>query len=95
MSKLDQTQIEEALKSLDGWSFENNALSRELSFESYMEGIDFVNRLSVKAEENNHHPDLEVGWCRVLVTFTSHDSGGVTKRDVTMAKAVENLLSSA
>lgn len=92
MSKLDQNQINEALKSLDGWIYENNAIRKEISFQAYMEGIDFVNRLAEKAEEKNHHPDLEVGWCRIVVTFTSHDSGGVTERDVTMAQIVEDLL---
>ena len=57
-----------------------------------MDGITFVNRLAEKAEEHNHHPDLEIGWCRVGVTFTSHDSDGVTERDIAMAKAAESLL---
>ncbi len=56
-----------------------------------MDGIAFVNQIAVKAEEQNHHPDLGVGWCRVKVAFTSHDSGGVTERDIRMAHEVSRL----
>jgi 4a-hydroxytetrahydrobiopterin dehydratase len=57
-----------------------------------MEGIEFVNILAVKAEEVNHHPDLEISWCRVKVTYTSHDQGGVTQQCISMAKMVEDFL---
>ena len=56
-----------------------------------MDGINFVNILAKKAEELNHHPDLNVGWCEVSVSFTSHDKGGVTSYCVQMAKTVEEL----
>ena len=51
----------------------------------------FVNSLARIAEEKNHHPDLNVGWCRVEVIFTSHDQGGVTSDCISMAKTVDKL----
>jgi 4a-hydroxytetrahydrobiopterin dehydratase len=51
-----------------------------------------VSQLAIKAEEHNHHPDLTVGWCKVDVTFTTHDAGGVTANDIIMAKEVEQIL---
>ncbi|MCH2446554.1 MAG: 4a-hydroxytetrahydrobiopterin dehydratase [Candidatus Marinimicrobia bacterium] len=92
MGRLEQKKIDRALQELPGWSFGDNSLVKECTFEAYMDGITFVNRLAEKAEEHDHHPDLEIGWCRVEITFTSHDSGGVTERDVKMAKVVESLL---
>ncbi|MEE2877171.1 MAG: 4a-hydroxytetrahydrobiopterin dehydratase [Candidatus Neomarinimicrobiota bacterium] len=92
MGLLSKEKIETNLGDLPGWSYTNGALVKECSFDAYMDGISFVNRLAEKAEEHNHHPDLEIGWCRVMVTFTSHDSGGVTERDIKMAKAAEGLL---
>ena len=53
----------------------------------YMDGINFINRLAVEAEKTNHHPDMIVGWCKVVVTFTSHDKGGVTEQCIMMAKS--------
>ncbi|MCH7732519.1 MAG: 4a-hydroxytetrahydrobiopterin dehydratase [Candidatus Marinimicrobia bacterium] len=91
MDKLSEEKIQTALKELPSWEFTKNLIQKEFIFDNYMTGIDFVNRIAVKAEEQNHHPDLEVGWCRVKVVFTSHDSGGVTEQDIRMAKVVENL----
>jgi len=91
MSLLSNEQIQDKLTNLDGWVFKNNAITRSYSFDSYMDGIGFVNRLAKKAEEVNHHPDIQVGWCTVSVTFTSHDKGGVTTTCVGMAQATEKL----
>ncbi|MBH30388.1 MAG: 4a-hydroxytetrahydrobiopterin dehydratase [Candidatus Marinimicrobia bacterium] len=92
MTQLSTEEIGKSLEELPGWNYVNDALVKECNFDTYMDGISFVNRLAEKAEEQNHHPDLEIGWCRVGVTFTSHDSGGVTERDIKMAKEAENLL---
>jgi 4a-hydroxytetrahydrobiopterin dehydratase len=92
MTLLSKEEIEKSLTELPGWSYAGDALVKDCTFDAYMDGITFVNRLAEKAEEHNHHPDLEIGWCRVGVTFTSHDSDGVTERDIAMAKAAESLL---
>jgi len=91
MSILSIEQIQDNLSNLDGWIFKNNAITRSYSFDSYMDGIGFVNRLAKKAEEVNHHPDIKVGWCTVSVTFTSHEKGSVTSACVGMAQATEKL----
>ncbi|MBL7012970.1 MAG: 4a-hydroxytetrahydrobiopterin dehydratase [Candidatus Marinimicrobia bacterium] len=92
MSLATRQEVKSALNELNGWVYSNGKLSKELTFDSYMEGIKFVNSLAQKAEEVNHHPDLEVGWCRVKVSYTSHDQGGVTPECISMAKLVEKLL---
>ena len=91
MSVLSIEQIQDELSNLDGWVFKNNAITKSYSFDSYMDGIGFVNRLAEKAEEVNHDPDMQVGWCRVSVAFTSHDKGGVTAICIAMAKATEKI----
>lgn len=93
MQKLNLNQINEALNDLPGWTFTNDTIHKNLSFDSYMEGIDFVSQLAIKAEEHNHHPDLTVSWRKVGVIFSTHDSGSVTEKDIAMAKEVERLLS--
>ena len=92
MEKFNLNQINKALLTLSEWSYSNNMIHKDISFDSYMDGIDFINRLALKAEEENHHPDLTIGWCKVGVTFTTHDSGGVTEKDIKMAKAVDSLI---
>ena len=92
MQKLNLTQIKKDLNDLPGWDFTNESIHKDLSFDSYLDGIAFVSQLAIKAEEHNHHPDLTVGWCKVDVTFTTHDAGGVTANDINMAKEVEQIL---
>ena len=92
MSLASKQENQSALTILDGWEYHDGKISKELTFNSYMEGIEFVNILAVKAEEVNHHPDLEISWCRVKVTYTSHDQGGVTQQCISMAKMVEDFL---
>ena len=92
MSCLSENEIQDRLLELNGWNFNENAVRKTFTFETYMESIGFINRLAEKAEEANHHPDMVVGWCRIDVAFTSHDQGGVTLACIQMAKAVESVL---
>lgn len=92
MKKLSLNQINKNLKDYPGWTFYQGSIHKNLRFDTYMDGIDFVRQLAIKAEEINHHPDMTVGWCKVGVTFTTHDAEGVTENDFIMAKAVESLL---
>ena len=92
MSCLSNSDIQYAISDLNGWEFKNNAIHKILTFESYLNSIAFNNRLAEIAEENNHHPDMVVGWCKIDVAFTSHDQGGVTTACIDMAKKAESVL---
>lgn len=92
MSCLSISDIQYAISDLNGWEFKNNAIHKIFIFESYLNSIAFINRLAEIAEENNHHPDMVVGWCKIDVAFTSHDQGGVTTACIDMAKKAESVL---
>jgi len=92
MSCLSNSDIQYAISNLNGWEFKNNAIHKIFTFESYLNSIAFINRLAEIAEENNHHPDMVVGWCKIDVAFTSHDQGGVTTACIDMAKKAESVL---
>jgi len=92
MALLSPAEIKSCLGELNKWTYGNDAIYLSVTFDSYMEGIAFVNKLAEAAEKMNHHPDLTIGWCKVGVTLTSHDQGGVTKQCVDMAKIVNNIL---
>jgi 4a-hydroxytetrahydrobiopterin dehydratase len=92
MSCLSISDIQYAISDLNGWEFKNNAIHKIFTFESYLNSIAFINRLAEISEENNHHPDMVVGWCKIDVAFTSHDQGGVTTGCIDMAKRTESVL---
>lgn len=91
MNRLNEQQIAVHLHNLPGWSHENGALTKTFSFPTFVSAIAFVNAVAEAAENANHHPDLTVRYNRVQVTLTTHDSGGVTGKDVLLAQQIEAL----
>jgi 4a-hydroxytetrahydrobiopterin dehydratase len=88
---LDDDALTEQLKKLTGWTFEDGKLVKSYRFADFVSAVAFVDRLTPIAEAQNHHPDLVVAWGRVTVQLWSHDSGGVTARDVRLATALDEL----
>ena len=77
---------------MDDWHEQDGALVRELEFPSFREAIEFVDRLAGLAERENHHPDIDIRYRRVTVTWTTHSAGGVTDRDRELADRTADLL---
>ncbi len=75
-----------------GWERRDDALHRTVSFDGYRDAVAFTVRVALEAEAENHHPDLVLGWGRVEVSLTSHDAGGVTDRDLDMARTINDLV---
>ena len=73
------------------WSERDGALERTLEFASFPDGIAFVNRLAELAEQENHHPDIQISYRRVTVRWTTHSVGGITDRDRALAAATDTL----
>lgn len=86
---LSAEEIESRLASLPGWRAEESVLVREFKFPSYLAGIEFVRALAEEAEAMNHHPDLSVGWRRVVVTMSTHSAGGITTLDFELAEKAD------
>lgn len=89
---LDAEELEDALKKCPEWEPQGNAISRTVEFEEFNDSIDFVNDLAEIAEKAQHHPDMLVSYNKVTVTLTTHDSGGVTERDIELAQRVDHLV---
>ena len=91
--RLDAPQIIALLKQLDGWEIVNKHLHREFRFADYKSTMLFVNAVAWLAERENHHPDLEVGYSRVMVAYSTHDVGGLSRNDFICAAKIEALTS--
>ena len=90
---LTESEIAGELASLPGWRYENGAISRRFNFKRYMAGIEFVEAVAVEAEAQDHHPDLLVKYADVTVFCATHSQGGVTERDLALARAVDKIAS--
>ena len=89
MAKLEAKEIEQRLRSLPGWEYKDNAIQKLFRFKEFMEGIHFINQVAGTAEAMDHHPDITINYVRITFVCTSHDSGGVTERDLKLAHAIE------
>ena len=78
----------------EGWRFEGDgkALIRTLKFKDFSEAFGFLTRVAMHAEKVDHHPEFTNVWNRVDFRLTTHDSGGVTDRDVKLAEAINRLV---
>ena len=85
---LTPDQIAEGLRSLPGWASDGKALHRTYHFADFPSAVQFVNRLVAPAESLNHHPDVTLSYNRVDVTLTTHDAGGLTAKDLALARAI-------
>ena len=75
-----------------GWDYAHKKISKSFSFDAYMDGIEFVQKIAVLAEAQNHHPDINIGWCKVDISITSHDLGGVSTKCVNLALGIDNIM---
>jgi 4a-hydroxytetrahydrobiopterin dehydratase len=92
MSKVLSTkEVTKKLESLPGWSLRKPKIIRTFSFEEFIDGIDFVQKVSIIAQKANHHPDINIRFNKVTMSLTSHDSGGITSKDVTMAEKCDEI----
>lgn len=80
---------------LADWRMIDDALFAEFSTGNFMSGLALVQRIAEAAEEANHHPDLTLTYPRVAVKLNSHDVGGVTQRDIDLARVISGLAADA
>ena len=91
MDTLSQDQVAAALADLDGWEFADGALVRTFRFADFVHAVGFVEHLAEVAEQQRHHPDIDIRYNKVTLRLSSHDAGGVTPRDVRLAEALQRL----
>ena len=89
---IPEDELEQWMKKIPEWDLEDDCICRSFEFDSYMEGIDFVNGIAELAEEANHHPDLEVSYGMVDITLTTHELKGLTEQDFLLAQKIDQLL---
>jgi len=89
---LNDAKVAEYLKTISGWQRKGAEISKTFNFKNYYETMAFVNAVAWIAHGQNHHPDLEVGYNKCRVTYTTHDAGGLSEKDFAAARKVESLL---
>jgi len=86
---LSKETVESSLRELPGWALSNNAIEKEFRFKSYRAGLEFAHAVGKIAEEQDHHPDILIKWCRVKLTLSTHVIKGLSQNDFIMAAKSE------
>ncbi len=91
MALLSDSDIEQRLERLDGWTRDGDAITKTFENGDFVGSVKFVDSLVEPAEGMGHHPDLELSWDKVTVRITNHAEGGLTENDFELAGKVDAL----
>jgi 4a-hydroxytetrahydrobiopterin dehydratase len=87
--KLTDAEIASALIGLDGWEVKEGKLHREYRFPDFVHAFGFMATSAIAIEAMNHHPEWFNVWNQVRIDLTTHDSGGITSKDIELAAKLE------
>src|SRR5580765_4984851 len=90
--KLTDQQTRSMLGKLSGWAIKDGQLTRIFHFKNYHETMAFVNATAWISHRQDHHPDMEVGYNKCVMVYSTHDAGGITAKDLECAEKIEKLL---
>lgn len=88
---LSQDEITGRMSKLNEWNIDGKMLKCRFEFGNFAEALAFVNKVGKIAEDLDHHPDITLGWGYAEVATTTHDSGGITDFDVSLASAINEI----
>ncbi len=91
---LSNKQLNEYLEDLDGWSIENEKLSKTFKFSSFIQAFGFMTQVAITSETMDHHPEWSNVYNRVEINLVTHSEGGITKLDIELAIKIDSISSS-
>ena len=91
MAVLNREAFSERLKGLPEWTQAGKAIQRKYTFKTFVSAIAFVNELADAAEKAGHHPDITINYNEVGISLSTHSEGGVTEKDLALARQTEEI----
>ena len=91
MKKLTAAEIKTALARLPDWKKSGATIVRTFAFKDFVAAMKFVNAVAKLAEAAWHHPDIDIRWNKVTLALTTHDAGGLTRKDFALARKFNRL----
>jgi len=89
--RLSDSEIQARLASLPGWRVKDGKLHREYAFADFVTAFGFMTKVALVAEKRDHHPEWFNVYNKVVVDLVTHDAGGISDKDVELAKTMEAL----
>jgi len=89
VAAMSSGEVDEQLKSREGWRRDGDAIRREFKFKDFKQAMGFVNTVAGAAEAMDHHPDITINYNRVTMVLSTHSEGGVTAKDFDLASKID------
>jgi 4a-hydroxytetrahydrobiopterin dehydratase len=89
ITKLSTTEIIAAMEATPGWTHKGDGIERQYKFADFVAAFAFMSRVALLAEKADHHPEWSNVYNKVDIRLTTHDAGGLSKRDFALAKAID------
>jgi 4a-hydroxytetrahydrobiopterin dehydratase len=89
--RLSDIAIQRELGTLQGWSRRGDVITKTFQFRNFLEGIDFVAAVAKAADAADHHPDIDIRYTKIMCSLSTHSAGGITQKDLDMARKIERL----
>ena len=89
---LNRREAQELKREVPTWKLVDSRLEEDFSFRDFNETMRFVNRVAQIAQEEDHHPDIEISYNKVHLTLSTHKIGGLSRNDFVVAAKIERLL---
>ena len=83
--------IQDELEQLNEWKFKNNLIQKDFEFKDFSKALAFIVQIGILAEKQNHHPEIKNVYNKVSLRLTTHDSDGVTEKDIKLASAIDKI----
>ena len=88
---LQNDELTELVAKLPEWKIMSNHIEREFNFGNFIEAFSFMTRIAFICEKYNHHPNWENVYSKVIIKLSTHDLGGITNLDQTIAKEINHI----
>ena len=88
---LQDRELDELSVKIPGWQINKLYIERELNFSNFIEAFSFMTKVALICEKYNHHPNWENSYSKVIIKLSTHDLGGITNLDQTLALEINNL----
>jgi len=90
--RLSDISIQRELGNLPGWSRRGEVITKTFQFRDFLTAIDFVVAVAKAADAADHHPDIDIRYTKVTLSLSTHDAGGITQSDLTLAQRLDDAL---
>ena len=88
---LEDEELEELVVKIPGWEIHSKHIKREFSFSNFIEAFSFMTKIALICEKYNHHPNWENVYSKVIIKLSTHDLGGITNLDQTLALEINKI----